>query len=189
LVTITIQVSAQDPNDLTLARQFASEYTQKDAVESVVASGRDKIPVLLAWTSKPPISLDEIQLMVFQAGLADAFGALQAQEAIPFLMTNITMPRSAFSLPPWRSPDTAIKGVPAVAALIRIGPEALRAIVEAPYQPLGIDERFARIVVVSRIAAAIQDKTKAIQYLRRAADEGRLQSSWAAEALQFARER
>ena len=75
--------------------------------------------------------------------------------------------------------------LPAVAALIKIGPEALKAIVDAPYRPMEPDERLARAFVVSRIAATIPDKSKALQYLRYASAEGHEQAWWADEALQF----
>jgi hypothetical protein len=185
MAAIPMVTLAQETPDIDLARQLASEHSQKAAVEAIAASGRDKVALLLTWIKKPPIPLDVIQLTIFQAGLADAFGALKAKEAIPFLMDNITLIRWPSGIPPWRTPETALERLPAVAALIRIGPEALQALVDAPYGPSEMDQRLARVFVVSRIASNVQDKSWAIQYLRSAAAEARLQSYWADEALQF----
>lgn len=184
-LTSLIVARAQDARDLDLARQLASEYTQHDAAEAIGTSARDKLPVLLAWAKAAPIPLDDVQAMVFRAGLAEAFGALRAKEGIPFLLANLTLRRSPFTLPAFGSPEKVIDRLPAVAALIRIGPEALKSIIEAPYTPAELDTRLARIVVVSRIAATVQDRAKAIQYLRNLASEARIQSSWAGDALHF----
>lgn len=180
-----LAISAQDARDMELAHQLASENTQRAAAEAIAALGQAKVPLLLVWVQKPPFPLDEVQSMIFRAGLADAFGALKAKDAVPFLIENIEMRRSPFTLSPWKTPDTIVERLPAVAALMKIGPDALKTILDAPFHPMEPDQRLARVFVVSRIAATIQDKSKAIAYLRSASGEGHQQACWADEALQF----
>ncbi|HWC99406.1 MAG TPA: hypothetical protein VG456_21755 [Candidatus Sulfopaludibacter sp.] len=184
-----ITLPGQQARDIDLAHQLASETTQKAAADALAASGQEKVPLLLEWIKTPPFPLDDVQLTTFDAGLADAFGALKVKEAIPFLTRNITIRRSPFTLPPWKTAETVMERLPAVAALIRIGADALKALIDAPYSPMDMDQRLARIFVVSRIAATVSDKTQAIQYLRHAQAEARLQNYWADEALQFVGDR
>jgi len=186
LLLSAIASPAQDTQDLKLARQLADERTQKAAVQELLASGRQKIPMLLSWINRPPLPLDEVQLATFRAGLAQAFGALRVREAIPFLLDHIAVRPSPFTGPPWRTPETVLDRLPAVAALIEIGPDALNAILNHPSEPCRLDERLARAFVVSRIASTVPDKSSATRYLRSVAGEARLEAYWTDEALRFA---
>jgi hypothetical protein len=186
LVTSSSLVLAQDVRDEDLGRQLANDSTQKAAVETIVASGRGKVPLLLKWTRTPPVQLDDIQRLIFRAGLADIFGRLKVEEAIPFLTENITQVRWPLGFGfVWKTPEAIEAQMPMVAALIQIGPAALDALVRAPYGPSVMEERLARIFVVSRAASTAQDKGRAIQFLREAAAEARLEGYWAGEGLKF----
>jgi hypothetical protein len=141
-------VAAQGVTDRELARQLAKSATRQTAVASIVASGSAKLPLLLSWTRNSPQGVDKAELYL---GLAEAFGGLRTKDAIPFLMKNISMQRFPSSPDVWmKTTDVIEERLPAVSALIQIGPEASRALMQAFPSMEGAD-RLAAIVAVSRI--------------------------------------
>ena len=93
--------------------------------------------------------MDEFELYV---GLAEAFGKLKTKEAIPFLIKNISLQRGTPSPNIWMKAPRAIElRLPAVFALIQIGPEASKMLIRAPREELMDEDRLAAIFVVSRI--------------------------------------
>jgi hypothetical protein len=150
-VTIALSaVHAQSIGDDRLAHDLADETTRQAAVASIVSVGRDEIPLLLRWAETLPARVDEEQMRI---GLADAFGELCANDAIPFLIRNISLRRTGVvDLSPWlKTPEHVIETFPAVAALIKIGPEASRALIRAWTGPMKAEDRVAAIFVVSRL--------------------------------------
>jgi hypothetical protein len=163
--------SSQDPSDKELARQLSDDATQKDAVAKVVAAGPAKVPLLLSWAAHPPADLPVLGEYFLDIALADIFGQLKTKEAIPFLASNISMHRWPYMSPNmWRrSPQTVLDEMPAVAALIGIGREALPGIIEtvtrAPLDPSSYEGYLAAVFVAPRIAATAEDQKKARDFL------------------------
>ena len=157
----------QDADDLTLARLLAHQDTQQAAVRSVTNAG-DRVRVLLSWTKAPPTQLNDLELTVLDDGLADIFGMLKTEDAIPFLLKNIGRQR----FPPsggviWTKPLAFMEEqMPAMAALIKIGPPAAKAIIQASPWDMGHAERLAAIVAVSEIAYQMKDPQQELTFLR-----------------------
>ena len=140
---------AAGARDRVLANSLANDETREAAIASIVASGRPKVPLLLSWARKAPIQ-NECGLFT---GLADALGRLKTKEAIPFLIRNISEYRSCgVSLAPWlKAPEVIEWNLPAVGALVRIGPDSSKALMTAFPQMTGEEDRRAAIFVISRI--------------------------------------
>jgi len=140
--------NGEDIGDADLARMLAHTRSRDGAVASLVASGKGKIPILLSWADKPPVGINDYELDI---GLAVAFGRMRVKEAIPFLIKNIGLNTFPFTDVWTRTPTAIEERLPAVLALIQIGPEASRAVIDAyPKYTAGMD-RLAAIFVVSRI--------------------------------------
>ena len=141
--------SCADTKTLEIARQLSNEGTRRNAVAQLVASGNDTVSLLLSLAKKPPAQLDEHALFV---GLADAFGQLKTKEAIPFLIENISLERGVITTPNILLKTTEViqQRMPAVAALIQIGPEASRAVMDA-WTKIDSEDRIWAIIVVSQI--------------------------------------
>lgn len=178
----------QNAQDQGLARRLANNETRQEAVAEILASGEEKIPLLLSWTripldrlnAFPPHRMDVYELRI---GLADAFGALRAREAIPFLVTNILLKRHrAVDLAPWlKVAEVVSETFPAIAALISIGPDASSALVQKSIGRMTPEERLATIVVISRTS----EVPGARALLTSALSGGVLQSDWAKEGLKL----
>lgn len=148
VVMSCVIASAQDASDLELARLLANDSTRQSAVANIVASGGAKVPLLLSWTRTPPAQVDERGLHI---GLADLFGQLKTKEAIPFLIKNISLPRS-HRVNIWLKTEEAIEAhFPAVAGLVGIGPAASQSVIRASWEPMLAEDRLAAIFVVARI--------------------------------------
>ena len=129
---------------------LANESTRSATVAKLAASGKGRIPLLISWTRNPPAQVDKLKLYV---GLADTFGQLKATEAIPFLISNISLRRWAFDGPnTWlKTPAVVKERLPCILALIQIGPEASRALMNAYPHGMMDEDRLAAIFVISRI--------------------------------------
>jgi HEAT repeat protein len=139
---------AQSDNNKDIARLLSNEETRERTVATIQAEGAEKIPLLLSWTRNPPVEVEKSGLRI---GLADAFGRLHAKEAIPFLIQNISLQRWLPSPNIWmKTPKVIEERLPAAAALIRIGPEASKALI-AGWEGFGTEDRSAAVFVVSRI--------------------------------------
>jgi hypothetical protein len=181
-----IAVAQLGDGDQQLARLLADDTTREKAVEMVVAGGAAKVPLLLSWTRNPPPDISEYGLYI---GLAETFGRLKAKESIPFLIKNIAIQRWPASANTWmKTPEVIEERMPAVAALIHIGPEALNALVHAPWRPTEPEDRLAGILVVSRIAASTKDQKaseEARAFLQAASGEANMQRFWAEFGLKL----
>jgi hypothetical protein len=177
MTLVCMPVSGQIEREKELAILLANSETRQSAIEQVVALKNAKIPLLLKWTENPPVGIDRSDLDI---ALAEVFGRLKTAEAIPFLMRNITIER----WPP--SPDTWTKTVkviedrmPAVSALVQIGPEAARAIMQTYDMSLDFQQRLARIFVVSQV----HNVPEAQAFLTTVAGQANLERFWAEEGL------
>jgi hypothetical protein len=86
-------------------------------------------------------------------GLADVFGTLKTAEAIPFLIKNISLDRTR-AVNTWlKTPEIIEERLPAVGALVKIGPEACKALIRATWKPMLHEDRLAAIFAVSRITS------------------------------------
>jgi hypothetical protein len=119
-----------EASDRALATALSNDATEESAVASIAASGRAKIRLLLSWATKPPGYVPQCGLF---GGLADAFGELKVKEAVPYLVKNIGVYRSCgVSLAPWlKAPSVIQWNLPAVGALVKVGPDASRAVMAA----------------------------------------------------------
>jgi len=154
LVLSCAVASAMNAHDRSLARRLADPKARQSAVNEVEKAGSKKIPLLLSWTRHPPARVNALSLNI---GLADAFGALKAKEAVPFLIKNISLDRTGALDTLMRSEDVIESQMPSVAALIRIGGSASDAVMRACWGPMTSEDRLAAIFVVSRSAKEIPD--------------------------------
>lgn len=171
----------QDKSYRELAQLLANDGTRQSAIAQIKALGNDVLPVLLAWAQNPPSQLDEDGLYI---GLADAFGELRAAQAILFLRKNITLRRTrSVDLSPWLKPPEVIETTfPAIAALIKIGPEAAKDLVIAARGPLTMEDRLAFIFIIARISRTA-DVPEARGFLVLALSEANQEQYWAQEGL------
>lgn len=138
---------AQRLSDTQIAKELANPLTRERSVAAIMQSRRPNIATLLSWATTPPVALDQHELRV---GLADAFAALGAKQAIPFLISNITLQRSVPDPDTWMKTEQVIKSrLPAVNALIQIGPAAATAVIQAYKGLTDPTGRLAAIFVVS----------------------------------------
>jgi hypothetical protein len=192
LVKILVIISAirllahgQETGDLGLARSLANLDTQQQAVGKLLASGRDKVPLLLSWTKAAPPQLNDLEVAVLGDALADIFGELKTDEAIPYLIKNIGHQR----FPPtsgvvWTKPLSVIeKQEPAMAALVKIGPTGAVAIIRASPWNMGPEERMAAIIAVSEIADGMKDPTEERMFLKGMLAQANNERVWAEQCL------
>ena len=178
----------QNVEDSGLARLLANGSTRRAAISDIIESHRDKVTVLISWTRTPPKGLNDIELYILRGSMAEIFGQSRTKEAIPFLIENITV-RPDLQLTPdvWaKGPGAIEERMPAISALIRIGPPAFEATAHWPVEPPRFEDRLAGIYVVSRLAATINEKKtteEAYMYIRSALAEANLQRSLAEEGM------
>jgi len=142
------QRQGSDPGHLGLARRLAHDWTRQAAVDEAAASGDAMTPLLLSWAENPP---DGIMARFLDVGLADAFGRMKTEAAVPFLVRVIDLDRSIGSFAPWiKSAENIEAAYPAAAALIRIGPAGARAVIKAADGPMTREQRRLAIFVVAR---------------------------------------
>jgi hypothetical protein len=165
---------AQTVPDLELARLLADGKTREYTVARIASMGIEKIPLLLSWTRKPPSGLLESELNV---GLADVFGRLRTTEAIPFLIKNIALERVVPGETWTKAPEVVEFDLPAAGALIRIGPAASKAVMQACQSPMLPMDRLVAVFVVSRIKGVPEAK----QFLAIAEWQARAQLLYATE--------
>ena len=133
-----------------LATRLATPELREGAVESISDSSGRNLSLLLLWGETPPGGVNPIYLNI---GLAEAFGKLRAREAIPFLVRNITLDVTGLSDNIWMKADSVIeRRLPAVSALIAIGPDASKALIASPLSEMPLDAHIAAVFVISRIA-------------------------------------
>lgn len=171
-----VVVSAQEASDQELARLLANDSTRQSAVDKIVAAGGAKVPLLMSWTRTSPAQVEERGLYI---GLADAFRELKTKEAIPFLIKNISLHRW-HDVNIWLKTGQVIEErLPAVAALVRIGPAAAKALIAGFSKPMVAEDRLAAVFAVSRIA-----DPEARAFLSSALGEANVQRYWAEQGLQ-----
>jgi hypothetical protein len=168
-------------NDAELARLLAHAETQKQAIAQIVAARDSRVPELLSWTRNTPSGLNPLELHELNIGMAVAFGQLKTKEAIPFLIRNLTLNRFPITNVWTRSAEVILDRLPAVAALIQIGPDASRAIIQTPWNEMSAHDRLAAVFVVSRVAGV----TEAREFLTSALGEANMLRERAEEGLQF----
>jgi hypothetical protein len=174
--------SARRASDLELARLLANPDTRHRAVYDIVMSGHADLPALLSLARDPPDEVDKDGLFV---GLADVLGRLRAKDAIPFLIENINLQRYTPAHPNvWiKSDEVILERLPAVVALIRIGPDASRAVIREPWgsRPRDdLDDHVAAVFVVAHIRGVPEARS----FLVSAVNNG-IGRDWAEEALRL----
>lgn len=175
----------QETGDLGIARSLANLDSQQQAVRTLLASGRNKLPLLLSWAEAAPPQLNDLEVTVLCDALADIFGELKTEEAIPFLIKNIGHQR----FPPiggvvWAKPLSVIeRQEPAMTALVRMGPTAAVAIIRASPWNMGPEERMATIIAVSEIAYQMKDPKEELTFLKEMLAQSNIERRWAEEGL------
>jgi len=170
-----------DKGDRKLAASLASDKTRQAAIASIIASGRDKVPLLLDWIRNPPKGVDSCGL---DTGLEEAFGELKTKEAIPFLVENISVYRGCFgtSLAPWlKAPEVIEWQLPAVGALIKIGPNASKAVIAAFPNMTVEEDRRAAVFVVARIKGVAEAQS----FLKSVSARAGREQYWAEEGIKL----
>ena len=170
---------AQNFPEAPLARLLANEDTRATAISEIVKDGPRIVPTLLSWARIRLSNSEETGLYV---GLADAFGKLKSKEAIPFLIAHIGLQRWLPSPNTWmKTPQVAEERLPAVSALIQIGPEASRALIRANWKELNPEERLAAILVLSQIKGV----PEARGFLASLLGQANLERHWAEVGLKM----
>jgi HEAT repeat protein len=173
--------SPQGTTDQELAHLLAGEQTRRTAVTMITEARESKVPLLLSWANAPPSDVDKYELYI---GLADAFGQLKTREAIPFLIENISLDRTR-AVNTWlKAPHVIEERLAAVAALIRIGPDACRALIRASWGPMTPEDRRAAIFAVSSIASKVHIP-EARDFLSAALAEANMDRYWAEEGIKL----
>lgn len=112
-----------------LAIRLADPELRQLAVRSITYSGGRDLALLLSWGENPPPRVDSLQLRL---GLMEAFRKLRAKEAIPFLIRYMTLDIRGISGNVWTKADGVVETrLPAIDALIAIGPDASKAVIAA----------------------------------------------------------
>lgn len=175
--------SGQKFDNSELARRLADSAARGEAVRWVVELGRDKVPTLLEWTRRAPVSVNKYQLFL---GMADVFAELKTREAVPFLIKNIGLDRfTPFEGPVWlKAPQVIEERRPAAAALIQIGPDAAPAIMTAFWITADSEDRALMVFVIGRIALAAKDTEDLRVFLLNVIDDADLQRRLAVGALE-----
>jgi hypothetical protein len=155
------------PADREFARLLATADTRQAAFEKIVAKGNSMLPTLLLWTTSPP---DGVSVRGLNLGLAEVFGRLKTVAAIPFLISHLSIMGDALGDPSIKSPEVIERAFPAARALIRIGPEASRAVIRACDAPMKHRDRLMAIFVVGRIRGVPEAK----DFL----DQARSEATW-----------
>lgn len=167
-----------------LARRLLDDSTRAGAIAGIAASGIPRVPVLLKWTHKPPIRIDDFDRYRLNTALAEIFGRLRAQEAIPFLIQNITLQNWPLAPNTWmKTPEVIEQRMPAIEALIQIGPKAYDALIHIPWYRSEPEERLAAILVVSKLAVGMSDHSEAREFLASMAGQANMQRFWAEDGL------
>jgi hypothetical protein len=118
---------------------------------------------------------DELSL-----AMAQVFGRLKTVEAIPFLIKNITLQGWPASPNTWtKTPEVIESRVPAVAALIQIGPVASRALLHVPFQQMTPEDRVAVVFTVGQIPGV----PEAREFLANVGGQANVELFWADEGL------
>jgi len=177
MASFRVVAVAGDDGDRALAEALASEKTRESAVASIMASRQDKIPLLLSWSKKSPLEYD---CRLFD-GLAYAFGRLKVTEAVPFLVENIsTYGECGVSFNPWsKAPSVIESSFPAIGALVKIGPDASRAVMAAFPRMTKEEDRMAAMFVVSRVPGV----SEARAFLSSVLAQADWEHHWAARCL------
>jgi HEAT repeat protein len=168
------------------ATAFGETLSPEEIARGLSASTQDReitlkrldasvVPMLLLWTKRPPEVPFQREL---PAGMAEAFARFPTKEAIPFLIEHIDVD-STFGiwLAPWaKTPSVVIDTFPAVKALLRIGSQSRRPLIDIlKAGGLGTgDGRLAAIFTIGRLGKS----KEGIECLRSLKSQSKLEEFW-----------
>lgn len=135
-------------SDTDLARRLADPNARSAVTNEILHSGAARMPELLRLAEIPPAGVNRRELFI---GLAVIFGKLRTKEAIPILIQNISLERWARPNIWNKSSEVIEANLPAAEALIKIGPDACKALIEIDWIPKTWEDNLAAIFVVSQI--------------------------------------
>lgn len=175
--------SAQNISDQRLASLLSNAGTRESIIDTLVSSGRVNVPLFLDWTKAPPAKIDKYNLYL---ALAELFGRLRTRAAIPFLINNIDLQKSPETPNTWMKTAQVIRErMPAIAALIEIGPSASEALIHTPMETMSAEKRLAAIFVVGQIPGV----SDAPAFLKSLSGQANLEYFWAQKGLKLLEER
>ena len=167
-------------SDMEIARMMSQGESRQAAILEIVANRTRMLPVLLAWTNEPPRDLDVYE---FRIGLADVFGALKAQEGIPFLVRNIGLDRTGEPNTWIKNPRSIKYRLPAVGALIEIGRSSIPPLIAASWEPLTQQDRRAVIFAISQIETTRDEAQMVREFLTEVVADSEAARYWASVGL------
>lgn len=181
LLGVFVLASAQPGSDGVdaLARRLSDAATRDAAVAEVAASGAATTAVLLGWTTKPPAG---VRVRDLNIGLAEAFGVMKTEAAVPFLIRVIALKKFDFTLAPWLKEASNVEfEYPAAKALIQIGPPAAPAVISAAQGPMTPEQGLLAIFVVGQTDGV----PGAREFLTRAVAQANQERVWAERGLEL----
>jgi hypothetical protein len=177
LLSAYAQSGQRDP----FAVRLVNPDTRQETLDEI-RQNRDKVlPRLLAWAKELPSGFNEFEQRDLQIIMAEIFGNLRVEEAIPFLIANISLDKGPMTNVWGRTPEVIQARLPGVAALIAIGPEAARTLIATPRDRMSPYDRLAAVFVVSRIGGV----PGAREYLNSALGEATALHYRAEEGLRY----
>jgi hypothetical protein len=173
---------------LALARSLSSLSGERaEAVKRVIGSPEEALPYLIAWTKKPPEGKEPGNSFL-KLSMIEIFGQLRTKEAIPFLVSHISCDLNVMNTVWMGGPERMASSLPAVKALLRIGPDAtpelLRALANLPYCPSWTEcKRKDRIAIV--VTLAFLKDPRARSALEKETEHSSIEGEVAFEALKW----
>ena len=132
-----------------LAQLLSNDKTFNNAIDWVRDSEESRIPILLRLTMSIDGERNKCGPLSF--GLMRAVGALKLKQAIPYLKENVACNIYKADNPWLKSPEIIEQRMPALAALISIGSDATKALIDLYQHPVHRDDQIIAIFGLSRI--------------------------------------
>ena len=132
-----------------LAQLLSNAQTFNNAIDWIRSSEESRIPMLLRLTKGIDTERNECSPLSF--GLMRALGALKVRQAIPYLKENVACNIYKADNPWLKSPEIIEQRMPALAALISMGSDATKPLIDLYQHPVHRDDRIIAIFGLSRI--------------------------------------
>ncbi len=157
--------SDNEERELAYSLGDHDQIARSAAVQRLLSSGRLKVPLLLSWTRETPPHPARLFLFehMLHLSMSEVFGQLKTVAAIPFLMRNLNI-QELVPFDSWNyGAERVASDYPAAGALIKIGPEAARAVIQSLPGLNTPEDRLVAVFVVSQIEGV----PEAEEFLRR----------------------
>jgi hypothetical protein len=167
---LPVKLLCQVPDAKDIVRQFESAELRESFLARLSPQDKSTERLLLAMLEAYRSQLEtRFEFHGVRVGLADAFGVMGSEEAIPWLIANITLWRYGGFMQDmnrWNhASDSLEKAFPAVRALVRIGPAAVDALRVAYQTKLDRETQLAIVFALSRMKdPTAKEVLKYVQY-------------------------